>query len=295
MPTAQNGSVSLAYEVHEATRTASPPLGALLLIPGIFNSLALWDAAFVAALADLGFRVITFDPRGAGMSSHPAGPYTLEEMAADCAAVLDAAGEPQASVLGHSMGGIIGMRLALDHPGRVTSLVVLSAAAGSKHVKPAPKMVGYMLALQALALADSITAPVSSYASSWVRYAQSGVWSRFGIYCCTSSKFAPELDSVGEQIAQHFERTKGHPLLSSGQIAAADVDILEPIRAIACPTAVVAGTEDCFYPKATIEAVHDAIRDSEMVWLEGYNHQFPTDVWLQIADITARTARRAHG
>jgi pimeloyl-ACP methyl ester carboxylesterase len=69
-------------------------------------------------------RNITFDNRGVGMSSSPPGPYTMEEMATDTLAVLDAAGVEQAHVVSISMGGAIAQHLALKSPERVRSLTL---------------------------------------------------------------------------------------------------------------------------------------------------------------------------
>ena len=74
------------------------------------------------------YPVITFDNRGTGRSDAPPGPYDLDVMADDAAAVLDAAGYPSAHVLGVSMGGVIAQKLALHHPGRVRSLILASTA-----------------------------------------------------------------------------------------------------------------------------------------------------------------------
>jgi pimeloyl-ACP methyl ester carboxylesterase len=71
-----------------------------------------------------GFRVIRFDNRGTGGSGPCGDGFTVETMAGDAAAVLDAAGVERAHVHGISMGGMIALSLALDHPDRVGSLLL---------------------------------------------------------------------------------------------------------------------------------------------------------------------------
>ena len=77
------------------------------------------------------YRGISFDNRGSGQSGTPEGPYDIEVMAADALAVLDAAGYGSAHVMGASMGGVMAQILALRHPARVRSLVLVGT--GCRH------------------------------------------------------------------------------------------------------------------------------------------------------------------
>jgi pimeloyl-ACP methyl ester carboxylesterase/predicted glycosyltransferase len=76
------------------------------------------------------FRVITFDPRGNGLSDRPedAEAYAEAEYAADAIAVLDATATERAFVVGHSMGGQRGLYLAAEHPDRVEGAVFIAPA-----------------------------------------------------------------------------------------------------------------------------------------------------------------------
>jgi pimeloyl-ACP methyl ester carboxylesterase len=77
-----------------------------------------------------GFRLIMFDNRGTGRSDKPAAGYSIEAMAADALAVMDAAGIERCSVLGVSMGGMIAQQLALEAPERVERLVLCCTTPG---------------------------------------------------------------------------------------------------------------------------------------------------------------------
>src|SRR6202043_1906186 len=93
----------------------------LLLVMGF----GLSSDAWVPMLPLLGgFRVIRFDNRGTGGSGPCGDDFTVETMAGDATAVLDAAGVERAHVHGVSMGGMIALSLALDHPDRVGSLLL---------------------------------------------------------------------------------------------------------------------------------------------------------------------------
>jgi len=98
----------------------------IVLTHGLAASGGVWGAQ-VHAFAK-GFRVLTWDLRGHGQSISPKGSFTLHDLSEDLRAVLDHAGIEEAVVLGHSAGGVIAMRFALDHPDRVAGLVLVGTA-----------------------------------------------------------------------------------------------------------------------------------------------------------------------
>src|SRR5207253_744247 len=70
------------------------------------------------------FDCITYDNRGSGRSGAPLRPTSIPELAADAAALMDAAEIPSAHVYGISMGGMIAQELALRFPDRVRGLIL---------------------------------------------------------------------------------------------------------------------------------------------------------------------------
>jgi 3-oxoadipate enol-lactonase len=82
----------------------------------------------VPALAER-FRVVSYDGRGHGESPAPAGPYTIDDLVDDVVGVLDELGVQRASFAGLSLGGMVGMRLAVREPERVDRLALLCTSA----------------------------------------------------------------------------------------------------------------------------------------------------------------------
>ncbi len=70
------------------------------------------------------FRVITFDNRGSGKSGKPAGPYSIQAMAADTLALMDHLSLARAHLLGVSMGSLIAQEIAINCPHRVQKLIL---------------------------------------------------------------------------------------------------------------------------------------------------------------------------
>jgi pimeloyl-ACP methyl ester carboxylesterase len=73
------------------------------------------------------FPVLIFDNRGAGKSSAPPGPYTVDQMADDTIGLLDHVGIGRCHLSGSSLGGAIALRIAVDQPERVASLQLHSS------------------------------------------------------------------------------------------------------------------------------------------------------------------------
>ena len=152
MTTLRRDGVEICYE--DMGDPAAPPI---LLIMGLGMQLTAWPESFCDALVRRGFRVIRLDNRDAGLSTHfhgaktpgllqtaisarigrpPRLPYTLEDMANDAVAVLDALGLAKAHVVGASMGGMIAQIVAANHPTRTLSLVSIMSSSGNPWLKP---------------------------------------------------------------------------------------------------------------------------------------------------------------
>ena len=124
MPTyfAPTGS-SVHYE--EVNPTGHPPV---ILLHGLGSMGESWQLQF-QPLAALGFRVIAPDVPGYGWSPWPGGKVSIPRFADLIAQFMDGVGASPAHIVGISMGGTIALQLALDHPQRVKSLVLVNTFA----------------------------------------------------------------------------------------------------------------------------------------------------------------------
>lgn len=127
MPIAYNGATALHYEVEGRGET-------LLLSSGLGGVKSYW-APQVKSLSRR-FRVVCYDHAGSGQSSRAVGPRGLEAFAGDMLAVMQAVGAERAHIMGHAVGGMMGLHLALTAPERVQSLVIANGwGAPDAHIK----------------------------------------------------------------------------------------------------------------------------------------------------------------
>lgn len=115
---------------------SGPPDGDRVVLLHGWGCSAYLFHAVLPALADGGLRVMVPDLKGHGLSDKPldrAG-YDLRAMTAHAVEILDALGLDRTTLVGHSMGGAIALRLALEHPERIHSLIALNPV-GLGHVR----------------------------------------------------------------------------------------------------------------------------------------------------------------
>ncbi len=147
MPTIKANNIELYYE--ERGNPAGVPI---LLIMGLGRQMIAWPEEFMAQLAKDGHRIILFDNRDVGLSTHfhdapkPNLPitvissllglpikraYSLSDMADDACALLDHLGIAAAHVVGVSMGGMIAQIMAATKQDRVLSLTSVMSSSGA--------------------------------------------------------------------------------------------------------------------------------------------------------------------
>jgi len=247
----------MPYASRNGTRLFWTEYGAgepLLLIMGLGATHVWWHR--VTPVVAARFRTIVFDNRGVGDSDVPAGPYAIEEMAADAIAVLDAAGIATAHVYGASMGGMIAQELVLAHPDRVRSLILGCTACGGRDAVPARKEVR-----------DALTARVglTREAASWAMVPY------------TFDKGTPRA-RIEEDLAVRLAANvpnEGY-LAQLGGIRAWQ-GTLPRLPAITAPTLVIHGESDELVPPENSRIIARAIPNATLVMIPNASHIYFTD------------------
>ena len=272
MPRANANGIEIEYE------TFGDPSGApLLLIAGLGAQMISWDEDFCGLLASRGFRVIRFDNRDVGRSTWVEAAYTLDDMAADAAALLESLDIPAAHVVGASMGGFIAQLVALDHPDRVLTLTsIMSGPSGEEHVQPTERGRAVLF----------VPAPETRE-----QRVEVGVWAKKELLGP-----ADPFDDAYERarIARAIERAY-HPagFVRQLQAIAAAPGRLERLGSLRAPALVIHGDADILVPVENGRNVAAAIPGARLVEIEGMGHDVPRRVWAQVADEIAAIARQS--
>lgn len=111
-------------KLHHEVRGQGPPL---VLLSGFGTDLLSWS--FQRDAFSARHKLLLLDNPGTGRSSLPNGPLTTRDLADQVLGLLDELGWDRVCLLGHSMGGAIAQELAINHPGRVARLVLVSTFA----------------------------------------------------------------------------------------------------------------------------------------------------------------------
>jgi pimeloyl-ACP methyl ester carboxylesterase len=290
MPRAHANRVEIEYE------TVGDPRGRpLLLVQGLGAQLTSIEDGFCELLADRGFLVVRYDNRDAGLSTwfdgarpvnlaavwggdHSSLAYTLEDMADDALAVLDAAGVAAAHVAGISLGGMIAQLLATRYPSRVLSLASIMSTTGDRAVG------------QPTGEAASVL--VSSMPGDREGFVEQAVVNARAISAGTAFPF--DAEAVRRGAARGFDRAH-HPKGVGRQFAAilAAGDRTRTLAEIRVPTVVVHGEEDQIIGVSGGEATAAAIPGARLLRVPGLGHELPPGFWPTLADALVQNADRA--
>ncbi|MHA2140790.1 MAG: alpha/beta fold hydrolase [Candidatus Thorarchaeota archaeon] len=248
MPFVTVGDVDIYCEIHGPPE--APPL---LLIGGWASWRWIWFRQ-VPSLKKK-FRCIVFDNRGAGKSSKPDYPYTIEMLTADTVGLMDALNIKNAHILGISMGGLIAQQIAISHPERVRSLILVATHFGGPNHIPIPDKI------QALLVALP-TETISLEQAREMRYRST-----------FSSQFLQDNKELMEQIDRWVLM---HPAPIFAQVhqasATAGFNAEEAVKTITAPTLILHGESDFTILPGNSELLAERIPNSKLKSIKGAAH-----------------------
>jgi pimeloyl-ACP methyl ester carboxylesterase len=295
-----DGGIRIAYE-------SSGPCGAetVLLIGGTGQQLIEWPPELVQALQRRGYRVVRFDNRDVGRSTHLTGaaaldlgaitaaleqgtpapiPYTLRDMAGDALGLLDALGIERAHLVGISMGGNIAQLVAIDHPQRVRSLTSIGADSANRTLP---------LVADPEAFAAVPPPPAPGDKAAFIEYQIASFRARAG------PAYPPPEPALRQHVERTVERAYDPAGLERQQVVTLvgryerDSHRRANLGRITAPTAIVQGADDPLQPLASAQDLAATIPGAELYVIPGLGHDLPPLLAPVIAAAIERTATRA--
>jgi 3-oxoadipate enol-lactonase len=187
------------------------------------TSLAMWEPQVAALSQD--FRILRYDTRGHGQSSVSPGAYTIEQLADDVVALLDEFEFEQVHFCGLSMGGMIGMSLAMRMPNRLRKLVLCNTA---------PK----------IGSSEMWNTRIDAVRKAGVQSVVDGVLERW--FTPTFRSSSPKAIDCARQMLLNTP-VEGYAACCA---AVRDMDARDSVAHIKVPTLIIAGTNDPVTPPA---------------------------------------------
>lgn len=235
----------------------------------VFSHGLLWSGrmfdAQVQALRST-FRCITYDHRGQGQSAVAADGYDMDTLTADAAALIEALDAGPCHFVGLSMGGFVGMRLALRHPELLRSLTLLDTSADAEPVDNVPRyrLLGWVAHRLSLRLVTRQVMPIMfghSFLTDPARAAERSLW--------RDRLVANDRRGVHRALTGVIQRDSVHARLG----------------AIRTPTLVMVGSEDVATVPAKAERIAAAIPGAQLTVIPRAGH---TSTVEEPAFVTAR-------
>ncbi|WP_420638055.1 alpha/beta fold hydrolase [Candidatus Poriferisocius sp.] len=240
MPRAKVRDLNLYFELHGS----GPPL---LNISGSGGDLRL--TAPDQNPLNAAFCVAHYDQRGLGQTSTPPLPWTMADYADDAAALLDFLGWERVPVVGTSFGGMVGMNLAVRHPGRISKLVLNCTSPGGPEYSSWP--------LHTLADLDPAERAETTLEIMDTRYERGGpLPPGIETFVTAIRPDGPALPQETPGAVGQLEARRGH-------------DVVDRLGEIDVPTLVCAGAHDGIAPLRNSELLCDRIPNARLEVFDG--------------------------
>jgi 3-oxoadipate enol-lactonase len=210
-------------------------------------NLSMWDEQ--ARVLAKKFKVLRYDTRGHGGTDAPAGPYTLDELAADAQALLEALEIRKTHWVGLSLGGMIGQTFALNHPGLLQSLALCDTTSRYP-AEAAPMWADRIQTVEAKGMGAVVDGTLARWFTEPYRNSRKDVVDRVA----ATIRGTPVAGFVG---CCH---------------AIPKINVTDRLKEITCPALVVVGDQDAATPPAMAREIHSALPGSELVIIPSAAH-----------------------
>lgn len=247
----------------------------ILLIAGATVSLLFWDEEFCHQLADRGFHVIRYDNRDVGKSTfYEPGttPYDIVDLTDDAIAILDGYCIKSANFIGMSLGGLISQIASIKYPERVQSLVLISTGLWGDSDPSIPEMDSRILEFHAKSKNVDWTDE-----ESVVRYLLEGAALMSGRKTF-DRKRSEKLIRAEFNRANNYISMFNHAALKGGE------EYYNRLNEINQPTLIIHGTDDTIWHFKHSSVLHDKIKHSKVIQLNGTGHELHFEDWDTIIE-----------
>jgi len=271
MPTTVNGELELYFETFGPD--GSP---VLLLVNGLGSQCINFKTELCELFVSEGFRVVRFDNRDVGLSTHleDDARYTIDDMAGDAFAVLDAVGAERAHVAGWSMGGMIVQAMAISHPERILSMTSVMSAPGPLLGERDEDVVAAFMAPPATTREEAAERQLAGL-KAW------GSPAYFDVERITADAYAA------------FDRCWDPGGRQRQALAVAHSPSREEaLRSLKVPTLVVHGDADRLVPIEFGRRTAELVPGARFEVVEGMGHDYPPQHWGRMVELISGHARR---
>nr|WP_297353272.1 alpha/beta fold hydrolase [uncultured Caldimonas sp.] len=227
----------------------------VLMLPGMLCDTRLFE--FQARELAQHVRVIRIDWRGHGYSTRPSTPWSLDRLAEDVRAVCNVLELDQVTLVGFSLGGMVGMRFALAHPQRVRAMVLMNTSGGREDTWRRIKF-------HALAGGAGLFGPAPLLTGEAAK----------AMFSAPFRRRQPRAVSAWRQA---LGRMDGGVVRRVVEMVADRDSVLPRLQALDIPALVVAGQLDTNTPPAHARALAQHLRRARLVVLRGTGHGAPIE------------------